>query len=127
MHFLIRHAPADKYDDPSAWQAFNTSIVDFPAEFKFPGNWNPAPVALPDGRVRIMVHTGWSGTGSGTTLGWSGEVIVEAPTWKGPYRMISSKDITNCTKCEEDPFMWMDKRKNWHVIYHRMFDNSTGA
>ena len=21
-----------------------------------------------------------------------------------------------------DPFMWKDKRGNWHVLYHRMFD-----
>ena len=24
-----------------------------------------------------------------------------------------------------DPFMWQDHRQNWHVIYHRMFDNGT--
>jgi hypothetical protein len=63
-------------------------------------------VALPDGRVRIMVHTGWSGLPSyHNATGWSGEVIVEAPSWRGPYRLISSRDITHCTKCEEDPFM----------------------
>ena len=54
-----------------------------------------------------------------------GEVIVEADSWKGPYKMISSRDITDCIKCEEDPFMWQDHRGNWHVLYHRMFDNGT--
>ena len=25
-------------------------------------------------------------------------------------------DITHCTKCEEDPFMWIDHRGHWHVL-----------
>ena len=104
------------------------TIKDFPVEFSFQGNWNPAPVALPDGRVRVMVHTMYSGfynTSNRTVAGWSGEVVIEAPTWRGPYRLITSRDITNCTHCQEDPFMWVDHRGNWHVIYHRMFDNGT--
>ena len=71
-----------------------------------------------------MAHTGFSGYFN-EAVGWSGEVIIEAPSWEGPYRLISSKDVTNCTHCEEDPFMWQDHRGNWHVIYHRMFDNGT--
>jgi hypothetical protein len=66
-------------------------------------------------KVRIMVHTDWSRITGNTTGGWMGEVIVEADTWKGPYKMISSRDITDCIKCEEDPFMWKDHRGNWHV------------
>ena len=31
------------------------------------------------------------------------------------------RDITNCTHCEEDPFMWQDHRGHWHVIYHRTY------
>ena len=73
---------------------------------------------MPDGRVRIMVHTGWSGV-TGNISGWSGEVIVEADTWRGPYQIISARDITHCTFCEEDPFMWHDSRGNWHVLVHR--------
>ena len=101
---------------------------------RWEGNWNPAPVALPDGRVRIMVHTGWSGKFKNVT-GWSGEAIIEAPSWQGPYKIITSRDvraqryrmmallpcspgalscgqITNCTKCEEDPYMWQDVRSD---------------
>lgn len=79
-----------------------------------PGNWNPAPVVLPDGRVRIMGHTDWAP--------WGGEVILEAPSWKGPYRVVGGDEIDHCSYCEEDPFMWIDGRGNWHVLYHRMFD-----
>ena len=81
-----------------------------------PGNWNPAPVIdADDGSVRVMAHTDWSG--------WAGEVILEAPSWKGPYTVNGRDDlIDHCAFCEEDPFMWQDKRGNWHVLYHRMFD-----
>ena len=114
--FLIHFATNVTYQDKTQWKVHNATIKDFPTDFSFrggaglglgtytEGNWNPAPVALPDGRVRIMVHTGWSGLPNfHNKTGWSGEVIVEAPSWKGPYKMISSRDITFCTKCEEDP------------------------
>ncbi len=114
--FLIHYATKDTYSNRAAWKVHNATIKDFPTDFSFrggsgfglgtytEGNWNPAPVALPDGRVRIMVHTGWSGLPEfHNTTGWSGEVSVEAPSWKGPYKMITSRDITFCTKCEEDP------------------------
>lgn len=126
VQFTVHYAPLanGSFAEKAAWAAVNVSIVDFPVEFKFPGNWNPAPFELPDGRVRIMVHTGWSGI-TGNVTGWSGEVIVEADTWRGPFKLVSSRDITACTFCEEDPFMWQDHRGNWHVLYHRMFDNGT--
>lgn len=124
--FLIHYADKTDIMKKEAWKVFNTSMIDFPLEFQFQGNWNPAPVAMPDGKVRIMVHTDWSKVTGNTTGGWMGEVIVEADSWKGPYKMISSRDITDCIKCEEDPFMWQDHRGNWHVLYHRMFDNGPG-
>jgi len=130
VSFLLHYAPADKFTDRSAWKSHNATILDFPVNFKWEGNWNPAPVQLSDGTVRVMAHTGYSGfynTSNGTIAGWSGEVVIEADNWRGPYRMITSRDITNCTHCEEDPFMWQDHRGNWHVLYHRMFDNGTSC
>ena len=58
-----------------------------------PGNWNPAPVALPGGGVRVMAHTDWGP--------WAGEVILEAPSWKGPYKVVSGDEIDHCDYCEE--------------------------
>ena len=49
------------------------------------------------------------------TAGWSGEVIVEADSWRGPYRLISSKDVTRCTYCEEDPFMWQVGEQGYYT------------
>ena len=60
-----------------------------------PGNWNPAPIVLPDGRVRVMAHTDWGP--------WAGEVILEAPSWKGPYQVVGGDEIDHCDYCEEDP------------------------
>ena len=96
------------------WKTHMAEIHDFPQEYDFPGNWNPAPILLSDGRVRIVVHTNYPEM-------WSGEVIVEADSWQGPYKPITL-DITSCTKCQEDPFMFMDKRGHWHLLYHKMFD-----
>jgi len=117
------------------------------------GNWNPAPVALPDGTIRVMAHTDWGENGHATPShkvgAWAGEAILEAPSWKGPYKVVGGDEIDHCNYCEEDPcvhvpstarlpeahkilcktellpryrFMWKDKRGNWHVLYHRMFD-----
>jgi hypothetical protein len=90
------------------------TIIDFPVEFAFPANWNPAPVAMSDGKVRMMVHTN---NDQHTQFG----IIVEAPTWKGPYRPITM-DVTHCHLCQEDPFLWIDHRGHWHALYHKMFD-----
>lgn len=134
VNFLLHYAPTDKFTDRSAWQAHNATILDFPIDFKWEGNWNPAPYQLPDGRVRVMVHTGkaaafcaapWTvlrvnlttrpnttgfsgfyNSSNNTVAGWSGEVVIEAANWRGPYRLVTSWDITDCTHCEEDPFMW---------------------
>lgn len=96
------------------WKSHVAEIRDLPSDYDFPGNWNPSPILLPDGRIRVVVHTNYPD-------GWSGEVIVEAASWKGPYHPIT-RDITSCTKCQEDPFIWTDKRGHWHILYHRMFD-----
>ena len=60
--FIVHYADVNNVMERSAWKSMNVSVLDFPVEFQFQGNWNPAPVQLPDGRVRIMMHTGWSKT-----------------------------------------------------------------
>lgn len=98
--------------DLLTWQSKMAFIPDFPAVDNM-NNWNPAPVVLPDGRVRLMVHT--------DPKPWAGSTIAEAKTWHGPYLPLTG-DVTTCDHCQEDPFMWKDARDNWHVLYHRMFD-----
>ena len=52
---------------------------------------------LADGSVRLMAHTSWAP--------WAGEVILEARSWQGPYKVVGSDLIDHCAYCEEDPFM----------------------
>ena len=40
---------------------------------------------------------------------------------RGPYRVVAADTYNNwggSTKGSEDPFMWVDKRGHWHVLYH---------
>lgn len=74
------------------WAATTVQIEGWNASWNL-GNWNPAPVMLPDGSVRVMAHTSY--------VGWSGEVILEAPSWKGPYKVVGSDLIDHCEYCEE--------------------------
>ena len=48
-----------------------------------------------------------------------GEAILAADTWRGPYRLVASdSDIRwgGSTANAEDPFLWIDKRGNWHQL-----------
>jgi len=116
VHFTIHYSTESPL---GPFQKHTATILDFPSHYAFPGNWNPAPVVLPpndNGKhgVRIMVHTNYP-------TEWSGSVIIEASSWKGPYRPIT-RDITSCVKCQEDPYVWLDHRGYWHALFHRIFD-----
>eukprot|EP00413_Alexandrium_margalefii_P002002 CAMPEP_0204523498 /NCGR_PEP_ID=MMETSP0661-20131031/6869_1 /ASSEMBLY_ACC=CAM_ASM_000606 /TAXON_ID=109239 /ORGANISM="Alexandrium margalefi, Strain AMGDE01CS-322" /LENGTH=402 /DNA_ID=CAMNT_0051529197 /DNA_START=42 /DNA_END=1250 /DNA_ORIENTATION=- len=100
------------------WSVWRTTVPDFRGVDNM-DNWNPAPVVMPDGRVRVMAHTDPSP--------WAGEVILEARHWKGPYTRITDDVQSYCTRCQEDPFMWVDRRGNWHALLHKMFDPSGGS
>ena len=96
------------------WKAHTATIPNFRGQDNM-GNWNPAPVVLPDGTIRVMVHT--------DPAPWAGEVIVEARNgWRGPYERITGDVMSYCTRCQEDPFMWRDPRGRWHALLHKMFD-----
>eukprot|EP00658_Telonema_sp_P-2_P030410 TRINITY_DN22967_c0_g1_i5.p1 TRINITY_DN22967_c0_g1~~TRINITY_DN22967_c0_g1_i5.p1 ORF type:complete len:361 (+),score=32.61 TRINITY_DN22967_c0_g1_i5:279-1361(+) len=114
VNFTVHYAASPR--GPWTPLTFTPSGWDSNWTLQNPGNWNPAPVFGEDGSIRIMAHTDWNP--------WAGEVILEAPSWRGPYRVHSHMGdrIDRCDFCEEDPFMWRDKRGNWHVLYHRMFD-----
>lgn len=76
------------------------------------GNWNPAPMVHPNGSVFLLAHTEQYGFKHG-------EAIIMADTWRGPYRLVSSDSDARwkgSTANAEDPFMWIDKRGNWHQL-----------
>jgi len=55
------------------------------------------------------------------STGWKhGGAILRADDWRGPYRMVASDtfdDWVGSTANAEDPFLWVDKRGHWHVLY----------
>jgi hypothetical protein len=82
-----------------------------------PGYWNPAPVALGNGTIRLMIKNG----------GPSSATVLEATSWQGPYRRVAPFDVVKCSVfrfkwCLEDPVMYRDPRGHWHALFH-MFDN----
>ena len=96
-NFTVHSAPAPL----GPWTATTVQIEGWNSSWNLL-NWNPAPVMLGSGQVRVMAHTNY--------VGWSGEVILEAPSWRGPYKVVGSDLIDHCEFCEEDPYMWVDHR-----------------
>ena len=83
-----------------------------PWEYGPYGNWNPAPLVHPNGSVYLLAHTEQYGFKHG-------EAIIMADTWRGPYRLVASDSDSRwkgSTANAEDPFMWIDKRGNWHQL-----------
>jgi hypothetical protein len=61
-NFTIHYAP----HPTGPWAAWNASIEDWPQDWDYgaSGNWNPAPLARPDGSVYLMAHTSLAAFGS---------------------------------------------------------------
>lgn len=113
LNFTLHYA----YSPTGPWMGhptyFATPLPDGSLE-----NWNPAPMLMPDGSVQVMVHT--------DSQPWGGEVLAEAASWRGPYTFITG-DFMPQAKLEEDPFMWIDGRGNYHALFHKMFDPAGGS
>ena len=101
------------------YQRHTAQILDWPAhsrgrpwEYGAYGNWNPSPVVHPNGTVYLLAHTEQFGFKHG-------EAILAADTWRGPYRLVASDSDNRwggSTANAEDPFLWIDKRGNWHQL-----------
>ena len=53
---------------------------------------------------------------------WPEHVIVaKAPSWQGPYRSVTPGRLfapSPWDPSDEDPFLWQDKRGNFHMLLH---------
>jgi len=78
------------------WQQHNASI-----DFDVGSNANPAPIVLENGTV-IMVFNA------------NNMSLAVADSWKGPYKLRSTGACAN----GEDPFLYVDKRGNFHCLSH---------
>eukprot|EP01063_Lacrimia_lanifica_P028794 TRINITY_DN4273_c1_g1_i5.p1 TRINITY_DN4273_c1_g1~~TRINITY_DN4273_c1_g1_i5.p1 ORF type:complete len:430 (+),score=102.83 TRINITY_DN4273_c1_g1_i5:48-1337(+) len=117
-NFVLHHS--DSYDGP--WTPMNLTIQGWNDTWMMK-NWNPTAQVMPNGSIRLMVHTQ---TRYNTKRDyWTGIAILHADSWRGPYTVMPGQeqgDDDKCFWCEEDPFMWRDHRGNWHMLYHRMYD-----
>ena len=115
INFTIFYA-----DTPGgAYQKHTAQILGWPAhsrgrpwEYGAFGNWNPAPIVHPNGTIYLLAHSEQYGFKHG-------EAIIAADTWRGPYRLVASDSDTRwggSTANAEDPYMWIDKRGNWHQL-----------
>jgi len=84
---------ATSFDGP--WKNYSASIS---------GPWsnNPAPHIFPNGTVFVILND-------------DGMTMVRADSWRGPYNFYSSGACGG----GEDPFLYLDKRGNFHCLYHR--------
>ncbi|KAF2179713.1 hypothetical protein K469DRAFT_798024 [Zopfia rhizophila CBS 207.26] len=58
-------------------------------------------------------------------LGVEDNRIYSANKWFGPYKHIKSQTWNTSDYSDhwsEDPFLWRDKRGNWHILVHWMID-----
>lgn len=77
---------------------------------------NPAPWALPDGRV-VLGLSGDNGS-AGKCIG-----VARADAWNGTF----AADERVAARGGEDPFLWLTKRGDAHVIYHDVAGTSNGG
>jgi len=101
------------------YQAHTAQIIGWPThsrgrpwEYGPYGNWNPAPLVHPNGSVYLLAHTEQFGFKHG-------EALLMADSWRGPYRLVASDSDARwrgSTANAEDPFLWIDKRGNWHQL-----------
>mmetsp|Transcript_11994 Transcript_11994/g.19060 ORF Transcript_11994/g.19060 Transcript_11994/m.19060 type:complete len:447 (+) Transcript_11994:173-1513(+) len=85
---------SDNIEGP--WELYHA-----PIDFNVGGNANPSPIVLENGTV-IMVFNA------------NNMSLAVADSWKGPYKLRSTGACAN----GEDPFLYVDKRGNFHCLSH---------
>lgn len=80
-----------------------------------------APYVLPNRSVVVAFGAGGC-QGGLETIG-----VMRADTWRGPYALTSLEPIASADGCPtaqlaEDPAIWHDGRRGWHLIAHGLCD-----
>jgi len=77
------------------WTPITTQLIGL-SNYDNIGNWNPAPMVLPNGSIAVMIHTN-------DNNGWSGETIAVADSWKGPYTVtVGNEEVANEPLSQEE-------------------------
>jgi len=91
---ITLHASAD-LQAAGPWTPHTAQIIGL-SNYDNIGNWNPAPVVLPNGSIAVMIHTD-------DNQGWSGESIAIAQDWRGPYHVtVGNEQVANLPKSQEE-------------------------
>ncbi|KAF4986331.1 hypothetical protein FDECE_16005 [Fusarium decemcellulare] len=99
------HGPVLAGEHSDAWDACVTNPSPFP--LYEPGNQTPA---------MLLVYRGCP---VNCRDGWERINVAHAPSgFLGPYKKTSSEPLF--MDSNEDPFVWKDKRGNWHMLLHSL-------
>jgi hypothetical protein len=115
LPYLAIHSSNGSVDGPwerhwIKWKepTFNTSWF---------GSNNPSPYVFENGTV-LMLVAAWNctdpiaGCHNGTIY------VTRAPSWQGPYEVVSSIPYASFGHSQEDPCIWRDSRGNFHSLFH---------
>ena len=76
---------------------------------------NPTATFFPNGSLLMLGRGGIPSRESGS------DGIITAPSWRGPYTMHGPVG-DEASPSVEDPFVWQDKRGNFHALFHKFTD-----
>merc|ERR1712000_149466 len=78
---------------------------------------NPAPVVAPDGTFHVVVRRC-----ACNHFTWYTAKNATGP-WKQESRPVFSSDTDPYNVFDEDSFMWINERDEWHMLTHRSITN----
>lgn len=105
---------AKSLDGP--WEQLNAPIIISPTMGKPYQVDNPSVTFFKNGSL-IM-----AGRGGNPRKESSSDGIITAPSWRGPYTMHTMIGNPLTSPAVEDPFIWQDKRGNFHCLFHKFTD-----
>ena len=117
MHYA---ASPEEASSKFPWAYVNVTLKGY--KWGFPGNWNPAPMLLPNGSLRVMAHDSWRSMAGTAIFQSDGQA-----NYQGPFDLITDDQAPSwvgSTRGTEDNFYWQDRQGNHHVLYHWMAGHS---
>ena len=98
------------------WQQLDANFTNS-ATMTWPGFDNPTVTFFPNGSLLGLSRGGVLSREA------SSDGVVTAPSWKGPYTFHSQVGNSSSPSVE-DPFVWQDRRGNFHALFHKFTDET---
>ncbi|KAK3215184.1 hypothetical protein GRF29_19g2475826 [Pseudopithomyces chartarum] len=117
-------------EDPTSCKSISGSnfpaVISVSSASSIRGPWTPFHVTVNGTNPAAWPLYEGSNKTSRIALGAEDMKIYAAPQWDGNYTRINTPVSWNTTDYSptwtEDPFIWRDKRGNWHALAHWMID-----